>query len=401
MWNRESKLILSTLSLFLLIFVYLTLHNQVAFSIPPSFSRQEIIDQLNDWQPLDECPRDNPIIQQLYSSPDIEAASYYSDGKTLNGSIILSNSSENFFSRSFQNQIGYRMVVQPSSVYNSPTGHAGVYADEIYSNYSAGQWVRWVYEKFSNGINRPIYSDNNYEGFFSLGNMSLSFSLDLRSISSPTEYLLNFATFVGGAYEDNKWCNLVDNTDWYQIPIPQFTISSKPNSIELRPGEQKNVELLVTSPLNRAGLSNATLIANSTDEVKLFPEISKVSMYGRSSSSTTLNIKALENLTDDDLPTTHTILISASISIPNFTQYHGGPNIKSNSLTNKISATSSDLTISILKRLTFEEEFTGFWNAYGSLISLIGGGFAAGFTALIFDRIKKKKRIHRKQYTQN
>lgn len=37
---------------------------------------------------------------------------------------------------------------------------------------------------------------------------------------------------------------------------------------------------------------------------------------------------------------------------------------------------------------SWNERFGKFWNIYGDFISLLGGGFAAGFSALLIDRFK-------------
>ncbi|MGH9980326.1 MAG: hypothetical protein ACRD6U_02090, partial [Nitrososphaeraceae archaeon] len=49
-----------------------------------------------------------------------------------------------------------------------------------------------------------------------------------------------------------------------------------------------------------------------------------------------------------------------------------------------------NLDLSVIKQYSGEEIFSQFWDTYGDPISLIAGGFAAGFSALIFDRIKNK-----------
>lgn len=366
--------------------------NQQGLSVSPSFSRGEIIDSLGDWQPRTAVCDDieSPIIKQLFSAPDIAAVSYYSDGKILNGALMLNSSLKGFMEHPFKPELYFQMVVQPSSHYETPGRHAAVYADEVYYDHNTGKWVRWIYEKFSNGVNREIYRNNNYTGFFDKDNKFISFSLDLNLVGSPSEYLLNFATLAYGNVS-GQWCSLKDDVVWHQIPIPKFSISSSPSSIELRPGEEKDVEIIVTSPLKRSGYSNVTITSNSTNELSIAPNISKIALFGETSSSSIFTFRASDKLNDDKLPKIRTILTDLFITIPGYTQQHEGPDIKSASLTSNISETFSDLKVTIQKRLTFEEKFISFWNAYGSVISLIGGGFAAGFTALVFDRIKKKK----------
>jgi hypothetical protein len=51
----------------------------------------------------------------------------------------------------------------------------------------------------------------------------------------------------------------------------------------------------------------------------------------------------------------------------------------------------SNITISVIPKLTGIEIFKEFWNTFGDFTSLIGGGFIAGITALVFERFKNKK----------
>lgn len=371
--------------------VFFVIYLQDSYSVSPSFTRQEIIDRDDDWQRFrfpSGCDLNNPIVHRLYSAPGIIAVSYYSDGKTINGTIMLSHSLKDKDSLS---PTVYHMVIQPYFYYDTPSGHAGTYTDEIYFDPETEKWVRWVYEKFSNGENREIdrYVYNNTE-FLDKNERFVSFSLDLDLISSPKEYLLSFATIVGTNINGER-CSLKDDTYWYQIPVPRFGFFSSHNSIELRPGENKNIELKITSPLKREGDSNVNLSAKNIDELKISPHTASMNIPGEASDSIIFNIKALEDLKDEDLPITRTLIMDLKITIPDFTKQLGGLNIKSNSLTNTISESFSNLTITILNRLTFEEQFIEFWKTYGPIISLVGGGFAAGFAALVFNRFKKTK----------
>lgn len=230
---RISNVIISSIILWLIIILFYQVQPSDLTALSPSFSRQEIIDNDSDWAPISEVgtcePKDDPIIMQLYSVPNILAANYYSDGNTINGTIMLSEdfAEDDFLSYPFQPQVIYHMVIQPTSHYETPGRHAAVYADEIYSELDSGNWVRWIYEKFSTDDNRVIHKHNNYTGFFDTEKRFVSFSLDLNSITSPEEYHLSFGTTVSGDV-NGKRCILKDDTGWYQIPIPQFAVSSSP-----------------------------------------------------------------------------------------------------------------------------------------------------------------------------
>ncbi|MGN6624494.1 MAG: hypothetical protein ACTHKK_10165, partial [Candidatus Nitrosocosmicus sp.] len=50
----------------------------------------------------------------------------------------------------------------------------------------------------------------------------------------------------------------------------------------------------------------------------------------------------------------------------------------------------ANLTVKVVEPLTFQQRFKEAWDTYGTLISLVGGGFAAGTASLVFERLKKK-----------
>lgn len=60
---------------------------------------------------------------------------------------------------------------------------------------------------------------------------------------------------------------------------------------------------------------------------------------------------------------------------------------------------SANLSINVLEPLSPTEVFKNFWDTFGDPISLIGGGFAAGFSALVFNRMIKKRKEQKGQQT--
>ena len=56
-----------------------------------------------------------------------------------------------------------------------------------------------------------------------------------------------------------------------------------------------------------------------------------------------------------------------------------------------------NLTVSVIERPPFGQEFRDFWTTYGQVISLFGAGFAGGFSTHIMDRIKERREEKRKR----
>ena len=78
-------------------------------------------------------------------------------------------------------------------------------------------------------------------------------SLDLNSITSPNKYrVLFYATVI---YNNNSKI-VLDLTNWVDIPPPEFTISTLPDPIVLRQGEQKDIGVQLKSS---AGVSTTAV----------------------------------------------------------------------------------------------------------------------------------------------
>jgi hypothetical protein len=75
----------------------------------------------------------------------------------------------------------------------------------------------------------------------------------------------------------------------------------------------------------------------------------------------------------------------------------GTNNYNSSIPTESFITTTANLTIKVLETLTPAQRFKEVWDTYGGLIGLIGGGFAAGITSLVFDRLKDRKKKKRKR----
>jgi hypothetical protein len=63
---------------------------------------------------------------------------------------------------------------------------------------------------------------------------------------------------------------------------------------------------------------------------------------------------------------------------------------------NGYTTTKANLTLTVIEPLTIQQQIKDFWEIWGSPISLIGGGFAAGLASLVFDRMKNRKKIKSK-----
>jgi hypothetical protein len=248
--------VISVFTLICLAFLYVTFLNGV-FALSPSFPRQEIKDIPLDWRDIDkQKPTDEGS-----QFTDIRRVNYFSDGKYLNATLWLRgnivNGSEN------GPQVSYGMFIDGDS--KTETGWQGVdYQTEI--SWQNGTWMSTVAEFSSLGDVRILDSIklNNTELSKSMGNY-VPLSLDLRYMIFPEKYKVIF--YAGEIKKDdnnNATIRMMDFTNWVHLPTPEFIISTKPSSIELRPGEQKTILVNVNSTTGFEPVVNFSAI-NLTD----------------------------------------------------------------------------------------------------------------------------------------
>jgi hypothetical protein len=212
--------------------------------------------------------------------------------------------------------------------------------------------------------------------------------LNLSDIGSPSRYQIGFSAQYG-FNASGQYCNTVDDVGWYQIPLPEYSISVLPSSINLRPGEEKNVEVKISS--NHLGESWVILYPESIENLQVHPKQISLTIPPKGSANSIIYYKAVDIITQP-LPIVRTATINATITVPTSTTYGGLYPVQSNTRTENITESFSNFTITLLSPLTEEERFVAFWESYGGFISLVGGGFAAGFAALVFNKLTRSKK---------
>ncbi len=178
----------------------------------------------------------------LDNSSDIQRVTYSSNGKTLNTTLWLGGVVKETPSVYGASTVAYGLLVDADN--NPTTGKFGVdYQKEIQWNNKTKNWNNLLVEYSSPEhfrtielrINDTRFSDNqNY----------IPLSLDLNSITSPSKYrVMYYATVI---YNNNSKI-VLDLTNWVDIPPPEFTISTLPEPVVLRQGEQKDIGVQLKS----------------------------------------------------------------------------------------------------------------------------------------------------------
>jgi hypothetical protein len=372
----------------------------------PSFVRQIIIDPPYDWdivytdknftfveipggegfwakieKNLSNCKTE----QNGFRPPDIEAVTYFSDGKTLNATLWLSdefidpplNASE-WLSPEFKDvpwyRIRYAMSSDIRSVYDTgETDYSSIITWDVYNP----AWKMITEERASTGETRVVYQKDNDTNFFGKGSSYVDLSLDLDILNSPDQYNLLFYT-ADSFIKDGMLCRLIDISNRVYVPPPDFIISTSASSVELRPGEEKKIEVQLKGTTNIK--SQAFFSTNQTDDLELTFDPNPISVSPQSGVTSILQIKAANDANDRP----YTVPIFANISIPTEAKIlseRGGEGITNNSVSETITE-NSNLTVTVRPPLRADEQLNIFYNTWLSSISGIWT-FLAGVAAVI------------------
>ncbi|MBV9175958.1 MAG: hypothetical protein JO297_02850, partial [Nitrososphaeraceae archaeon] len=182
-------------------------------------------------------------------------------------------------------------------------------------------------------------------------------------------------------------------TNWVDIPPPTYFILTSKDPLQLRPGDHNKTigaQLKSTTGIVPNLVSFIKIENNSALPIKLITISHKVNNNNSSIEPASFDISVLNNAPVGQ----YTIPILANISegskfLPEFIH------IKNPLLsvpTYAYMLTPVNLTLKVLEPLTFQQWFKEVWDTYGSLISLFGGGLAAGAASLVFDRLKNTRR---------
>lgn len=352
------------------------------YGISPLFSEQEITDPPHDRINMTT----KEITNKGYRPNDIVSVDYFSDGKFLNATL--------WFYLPFQQspspkEVDYGMFID--SDFNSKTGFGGMdYKVEIQWNQTSQSWD-YVIESWSlYGDKKVLVKKNNYTNFYAIGEKYVSLSLDLEKILNPQKYKVLF--YTDSRKTENKPL-IIDFTRWIAIPPLTLTLSTKPNSIELEQGQQKNIEVIVNSTQGYEPTINLYTINKSKDIDFDFP-YNKLRVPSHGMISTYMTINATKNSTIGP----QTLFIFANSSFPPeelikpkvslMRQYHS-------SLPTENIITQSSISINVKEPPDWLTQLGQSWEKVGDFTQFIYG-IIAGLSPWIlerFRRMRKKKNL--------
>jgi hypothetical protein len=378
---------------------------QDAFSVPPSFQRQEITLGSGNWFNMTSG-------RTASSGPDyidIQSISYFSNGKYLNATLWLANFVTN--PNDFEN-VNYGIYFDADS--NNRTGLSGIdYKVEISWSNQTRTWTRVLEEWSSNGKSKVLGPKQNVTDFFGESGSYVTLYADLDSMLSPDNYRVIFYAEVIDSIKRFYW--IIDSTNWISVPSPELDLTVLPNPIILTQGEQSIAQVRINSstpdeldvdlylPQNS---DNSKLITTSIDSEKF-----RIPPFGVA--STPLRVYIPPNIA----PTGYMIMMHANITARNmplfadygFTQQSDIQKRSTNngknpgiSLDEYVSKIIKDQTVSKssvfsiqVREWKFDEQLNNFVNQWITPLTAIYtsiSSIAAGILGWIYGRRRRRRR---------
>jgi hypothetical protein len=351
------------------------------FAESPSFPRQQIIDDRNDWVNVET----RNFTKSGDRSTDILAVDYSSNGKFLNATIWL------FFpfkEKPMLEDVSYGMLID--SDFNDKTGFDGIdYKLEISWNNKTQNWIKTLEAWSPYGEARVLNNQTiPYTLFSEKGSSYILLSCDLNDILYPEKYKV---LFYGEIKKEDNGPSVTDFTRWVAIPPLELDVSTSPSSVELRKGEEKTIEVKVNSTHGYEPIVNLSTQIQSNDIRLDFEQngtlripsygVANVPLTITSSDDARLGPSTLFIFANSTFPPEELIKANAS-NISSFLP----PSVKPENM-----ITQSSLLVTIQEQLTLPDRIKEFWSKVGDPLTFFYG-ILAGISPWIYTKIKERNK---------
>lgn len=370
----------------------------------PSIDMQEIDDYAGDWSKQNRGKASEDIspesIENLTGSKigDIDSVNYFSNGKYLNVTIWLTHP---FEEKPVRHIPSYNVLIDADSD-PSTGGDQGIdYRVRVPWDNNTKTWQMIIEKVSKSERTKIIFQDRNYTEFFNKNDSTqeffqidswypthsccfVSIPIDLKYLNYPKQFSFVFQlidSFYDTTNGQLKPLFVVDATSRLGIPPPQFLIYSENNSIEIKAGEKREILLNLNSTSFLP--SYVSMSVSKVDNMNLDINPNPLFVSPKSTGSTVLTFDTFSNTKQGS----HRLELTANVYLPtvnNTNQYSfQSPRLDI--------IQSYNMIVTVTPPPNFDEKFVAFWNVYGNVINLIGGGFAGGLSGWFFARLEKNK----------
>jgi hypothetical protein len=395
-------LVLSLVLLITISYARISISNVQADS--PSFSRQEVGDDERDGiniNGLAGTQRVDDYKDLLDNSTDILKITYLSDAKNLNASLWLGGNFTQEPAAKGAQAVVYGVLLDIDS--NPRTGFQGVdYQLEVQWTNSSKIWNMFLGEypsvddaslKDPADYLKILEIKENYTDFFVDNKPYVTLSLPLEDLAFPSK----FKAMYYGIVIYNSSNIVVDLGSWIDIPPTDLAISTLPNPVIIRQGEQKNVAVQLKS--------NDGVVSDVASFLPI-ENYSKIDIQSNSMDTLDGNDDEPQSPSSNMGPTTFITKVASDAEIGEYTipvlvnmstgsifpsEFLRLSNFSFSVPTKGNILTVANLTMTVTEPVTAQEHVKEFWSAYGGIISLVGAGFGGGLASYVLDRVKNRK----------
>jgi len=350
----------------------------ISYAIEAPVTRQSIRDAPFDWINIDR----QTAATEGDPATDIIEVTYFTNGRTLNSTIwLLFPFRELPVGYSIFN---YGMLID--SDFDEDTGAGGIdYQLEIRWNNETNTWTRVLTEWSSTAVGGRILEESkNFTRFSGDQLFYVSIPIELEDISNPNKFrTVYYAESKRGASP-----LVTDFTKWINVPPQELQLATYPQSIELRQGESKTVELTINST---SGLEPDIILYSENQDTDPVLDFSakklKIPSNGFASIPLTVSTSGNTKIAP------HTIFIFANSSYPAFEFVKVNATSHDSEFPFKIQGddkmVKTSLLIDVKEPLSLTDKISEFWNKLGELLLFLYG-VVAGLSPMIFNAIRKK-----------
>ncbi len=384
--------------IFLLILITTTIDKppyHEVFAASPAFNRQEITDEFHDgfhFNRMGQILTNDDYNDTLDQLTDIQKITYFSNGTVLVATLWLASAFEEKPSAIGSNvAVTYGILIDAD--YNQVTGKEGVdYHIEIQWRNETQTWNKGIVEYSSPVHNRTIDTKEDYTGFYKKDERYVLLSINLDEILSPNPYKAMF--YTGATYNNSDM--KIDLSSWVDISPPVYSISTLPNPVIVRQGEQKIIgaQLKSTTGIVPDVIDFMPVENYSSIELEFIRDELNKSSSGIEPAPIKIEVPKNAQVGQYIIPISANISTGSTFPYFEFVEF-SNVNLPSNSteiLTKGHKIALANLTISVVEPLSIQEQLKDFWSVYGGPINLTGAGLAGGLTTYLIDYLKSRKK---------
>jgi hypothetical protein len=351
----------------------------ISYAIEAPITRQSIGDAPFDWIDIDK----QTTASKGDPATDIVEVIYFTNGSTFNSTIwLIFPFKELPVGYSIFN---YGMLID--SDFDEDTGPGGIdYQLEIRWSNEINTWTRVLTEWSTYAVGGRILNETkNFTGFSGDHLFYVSIPIELKDILYPNKFRAVY--YAESKKEPGPL--ITDFTKWINVPPPEIKLTTHPESVKLRQGETKTIELLI----NSSSFTQPQITIYSKNEpsrpvLDFNTKTLKIPSNGFASVPVTINTSS------DTEVAPYTVSIYANSTFPSieFTKFNTSSSqglqfpleIKGEEKT-----TESSLLVDVEEPLSVTDQISEFWNKLGEPLSFLYG-VVAGLSPTIFNVIKKK-----------